>query len=263
MNKIDIHQRMWLAPDVLQWRVWAQDSHMQDDKPWRRPYDIWKHAERLLEKPATDFVRVDAIRNLKQAIEQREKLIKDIYKLQNIPIKNKSAKTFELLEYIGVIKPFMHKKLFDIRNAVEHEDAEPPPHDDCRVFLEFVWYFLRSTDSLVRLSVGTFSLYPGDQDPIGPYGLESEMGPKNGWIPEVRGTVRPNLISENPMDSWIELNIRNIETHSAYLSRQFSLGLPPPDHLEGANPEDVHFSGEIKGPTEYLRSFVQIYFKAL
>ncbi len=43
------------------------------------------------------------------------------------------------------------KQLFLIRNDIEHNDATPPDKPRCTELLDVVWYFLKSTDSLVRI----------------------------------------------------------------------------------------------------------------
>jgi len=58
----------------------------------------------------------------------------------------------------------MLQKLIDIRNPVEHEDVAPPDHEACKVFAEFTWYFLKSTDRMLREVTSSFVLNPAGDD---------------------------------------------------------------------------------------------------
>ncbi|MFF0177018.1 hypothetical protein [Micromonospora profundi] len=49
------------------------------------------------------------------------------------------------------------------RNTLEHEDAAPPDDDACLALSEFVWYFLRSTDPLLKTRLSDIT-YVGDFD---------------------------------------------------------------------------------------------------
>jgi len=155
------------------------------------------------------------------------------------------------------MRPIMFQKLIDIRNAVEHEDAPPPDHNDCLSFLEFVWYFLRSTDHLVRESVYELILYYTEEVN---YFLQITFNSENNWSPKVMGWVQPNMISTSLVDKWILLNIERTETRASLLSR---LGQPddPNDIGRGKNPDDIYFHGEIRGLTEHLKEIALLYFE--
>ncbi len=253
---------MWLTPEVLRWRPAIGGSTTYRDELWRRPYRIFGHADQILQKDTTDFDRVDVITTLKRAVDNRIRLLNEIYKFKLIPIKNKPSKAIEILCYLGIIRPIMVQKLIYIRNAVEHEDAPPPDHNDCLSFLEFVWYFIRSTDHLVRESVYELILNHTEEDFHDIYYLDLIFNPENRWSPKVIGWVQPNMISANLVDKWILLNIERTETRASLLSR---LGQTddPDDIGRGKNPDDICFHGEIRGPAEHLKKIVLLYFEAI
>ena len=177
-------KKVWLDPKVLAWNLSVEVSKVHSDRAWKRPYEIWSHAENKLEEVGTELDRVDSIMNLRRCVDQRIRAINDIYDLKKIPISEKPKDILELLQYLGIMRAIMVQKLIDIRNSVEHEGAIPPSQDDCSSFLEFVWYFLRSTDRLVRQAVDSFVLYP-TLSFGGPYYVHLEMNPFNGWIPKI------------------------------------------------------------------------------
>ncbi|HYE65526.1 MAG TPA: hypothetical protein VD966_08085, partial [Pyrinomonadaceae bacterium] len=62
---------LWLAPEVLDWRVEPDGFSFANEKQWKRVHEIWAHAEQVLSHPTTEFLRVDAITTLKRAIDHR------------------------------------------------------------------------------------------------------------------------------------------------------------------------------------------------
>lgn len=70
----------------------------------------------------------------------------------------------ELLSTLDIIRPFMLQRLIDIRNIVEHQDSKPPSTDDCHMYADLVWYFLRSTDGLTYIRGDAILLEPPGAD---------------------------------------------------------------------------------------------------
>ncbi|MDI6767615.1 MAG: hypothetical protein QME52_12410 [Bacteroidota bacterium] len=67
-----------------------------------------------------------------------------------------------------------------IRNEIEHQDAAAPSKDRCEEFLEFTWYFLRSTDKLSTNVLNTFT-FEAEGDSDSPYWINVTTGPDNEW----------------------------------------------------------------------------------
>jgi len=116
-----------------------------------RLYEIHQHACDRLANDPNEFDRVDAITALRRVVGKRVKELKEIYQLRELPTGAKPKGDLELLEYFGIIRPFMLRRLIDIRNFVEHQDSSPPPASECLMFADLVWYFLRSTDGLAKV----------------------------------------------------------------------------------------------------------------
>jgi hypothetical protein len=192
---------MWLSPAILEWESCVDSWVGFQDESWRRAYSIWLHAEHLLERSSTELFRVDAITTLKRAVDHRIRLLDEIYELGRIPIRDKPVGNLELLNYLGIVRPRMVQRLIEIRNAVEHQDADPPNEEACLDFLEFTWYFLRSTDLLVRRPIQSIALDPPEDEPESKYyGAGIEFNPEEGWIPRLTAWVVPGLLSEQPVD---------------------------------------------------------------
>jgi hypothetical protein len=185
--------------------------------------------------------------------------------LKAIPIPDKPSGTLELLEYVGLIRPLMLQRLIEIRNAVEHEDASPPRLEELHIFLEFVWYFLRSTDNALRHPIESFVLQPIPLDEDSPYSVGVTLGPHPKWIPKIRGWVEPEMVSIENKQGWLML--KNTETITRQEFTAKSQKLDPltetilKDHgldTRGKNPDDIHLEGEVRGPKETILRLIHI-----
>ena len=152
----------------------------------------------------------------------------------------------------------MLQQLIDIRNAVEHEDAEPPDDETCQMFLEFTWYFLRSTDGIVQKIVDSILFEQED----GGYWVEIDVDPPDRWIPKVRGWLPPKLISTEPENDWMPLKVERHETRAEAIMK-LKEGENP--NLEsygwGKKDEDIHFVAEIRGSSALLKRIYKLYFE--
>jgi uncharacterized protein YrzB (UPF0473 family) len=118
---------------------------------WKRSYQIWQHAKDLIDSKNNNFYYADAVANLKRSLNHRLKLIEELYCFKNIEIPNKPNGYLELLERYGIVRPYLIKLLLNIRNDIEHNDADPPALQRCQELIDIIWYLLKSTDVLVQL----------------------------------------------------------------------------------------------------------------
>ena len=245
----NVPKLLWLSPTILTWiaKPLISDS---GDNVWRRPYEIWSHAESLLQGDPSEFQRTDELTTLKRAIDRREQQLNTFHNFKRIPIADKPKGGLELLEYLGLIRPLMLQRLIKIRNAVEHEDTPPPTVQELRIFVEFVWYFLRSTDNNLRNPIEEFSLEPRESSP---YGVEVRLSSKTNWIPKIRASVEPGMLSIEQKDGWFLINMIKIETRQQVLEKS-----PEETGLAGKNPDDILFDGEVRAPKEAILQLIRI-----
>jgi len=243
------YKQLWLNPVILSWNAKPISGGSGDDL-WKRPYEIWSHAESLLQGDPLEFQRTDALTTLKRAIDRRVQQLNALHNFKSIPIADKPARSLELLEYLGMIRPFMLQRLIEIRNAVEHKDSPPPTVQELLIFLDFVWYFLRSTDTNLRSPIEEFSLELRESSP---YGVEVTLGSNTNWIPKIRASVEPSMFSIDPKDGWLLTNMVKIETRQQALEKS-SLDTG----FMGKNPDDILFDGEVRGPKEAIVQLIRI-----
>lgn len=141
------------------------------------------------------------------------------------------------------------RALIEVRNNIEHSDGRPPGVNRCKEMAEYIWYFLRATDPLVREVPDTYALGTVDSDDFEAYWVEIVTGPDKSWIIEARGWLPDNLASLSEGIGWclVEGNLRRAGQQ------------PCPNHRDRA-PNDVFIAGKVLGPRESLLQFYRHYF---
>jgi hypothetical protein len=249
-------QEIWISPQIFEWESRVETSSHSESDSWRRAYAIWHHAEQLLENPDTQFNRIDVITTLKRSMDNRIRLLDKIYNFRKITIKDKPRGHLELLHHFRIIRSRMIQKLLDIRNALEHADAEPPSHEDCFEFLEFTWYFLRSTDLLARRTIECLFFDPPESE-NGYQGGEFNFSPNKDWIPEIRVWLLPTLISRSPIENWIIVKAEEINVLKDARAKGGGI------FYQYADPEMIFIRGEMRGSTTQLLRLIRIYFETV
>lgn len=239
---------VWISAELLDWD-YNPTSSGSTKIDWYRPYDIWSHAEELLNKPTTNLYLVDAITTLKRAVNQRLSQLNEIYCFDQIPVTEKPKRLLEQLAFWELVRPSMLKQLIDIRNAVEHEDAVPPTQERCFEFLDFVWYFLRSTDFLARTLIDEVEF---EDDEIH-YRIDLFINPNPNWDIKLGGSISHSMLSLTDISGWIRLELEHMQTVEQFLS---ALGGSSKPYFERKyqhhQPNDLVISGKVLGEQEHI-----------
>ena len=188
------------------------------DELWRA-YDILGHAQIVLSREDNDFNRADALGNLKRSVNQRLKTIEQHYNFKSKNAFGNNKKYLEFLEELGVVRPFLIKQLFELRNDVEHNDAKPVSNNRCKELLDIVWYFLKTTDRLL-LSKQDSILYKSD---CGKQFIEITPNQTNDWQLKFRAIISESLVLDVIADGFLEINLDNggikkIQRHEGCIS---------------------------------------------
>lgn len=141
---------IWLSNEVFEWERFTSCNILINKDLCQRSYEIWGRASSLIEKIENQFDLIDGIANLKRSLNHRLLLIEDTYHFKNINFQNKPKHYLELLECFNLVRPYIMKELMEIRNEIEHNDTNPPEQKECKKLVDVVWYFLKSTDTLVQ-----------------------------------------------------------------------------------------------------------------
>lgn len=252
---------VWIDPQWLSWLSVNETGHdIRNDTASSRLYEIHQHAcDRLAGEP-NDFGRGEAIIALRRIVDRRVQALKKIYQLRELPTGVKPKHDLELLESFGIIRPFMLKRLIDIRNLVEHEDARPPSTEECLMFADLVWYFLRSTDAMAKSTMEDLGFGHPDWGMGGGHGREfipeillRFRGPASE-PPEIEAWAWIELFANEPRTEWIRIEATELEEYEVLAYKG-----------DEEKDEDwlpfMKVVGKVNGTDEQMRSIYRLYFK--
>ena len=114
-------------------------------------YDALDHAYELIEQDNT-LSLIDAITNLRRAVNLRVADISSNIGLDNIKFQLGKNKKLERLEELGLVKPLLINKLLLLRNEIEYQGVDPPTKLICSELADVVWYFYKSTDRYCNIT---------------------------------------------------------------------------------------------------------------
>ena len=213
-----------------------------------RAYEIWRHSESLIHGEADKFELSDGIANLKRCINHRIKLIESTYHFRhtfpNKPNKPKSG-DLELLGEIGLVRPYLIKHLFVIRNNIEHLDHNPPEASRCTELLDITWYLLKSTDSLLFNIPEEWDLSNPD---IPGFNIEIKWRREDVLVPFITGWI-PIVLRSDRDDGKI-LEVRCEEIHKK-CEGSF------PEINSKRNETDIYINGQISMESGLSKSLVR------
>jgi hypothetical protein len=241
----------WISLDILAWETFSEAGDLCEDRQslLRRPYELLHHAEDKLSRSPTELDLVDVITTLKRAAFHRKDSLEGLYELKRLPISGLPKDQLERLAFLGIIKPMVFRNLVDIRNCVEHQDAKPPGLARCKELAEYIWYFLRSTDRLLKETTSHYVLGDTDSEDPKSYWIEMGNGPSKDWLVTVRGWLPSSLFAVSSRDRCC--TIEGTFEHAKELRR-------PGD--KNRAPDDVFVDGRVRGPRDGLISIYQQYF---
>jgi len=196
---------------------------------------------------------------LKRAVEFRIKHLNDRYRFKRIPIGAKPADIIAQLEFFGLIRPIMVQKLMQIRNLIEHMDAPPPPQAECAELVEFVWYFLKSTDRIAEMFPEgiTFTEDEGEDTEIW---LSSHV---EEWRITVRGWLPKSLVSRSERSDWIRAPLERSETWDELVARLKLEGVSEGYFPKRRAADVVYVSSVELPPQPFLVDLVKAHFAAV
>lgn len=179
---------MFISGRILDWKYYTENgsglSYDEENEIVWRAHEIWRHASSLIAKDCSEFALSDAISNLKRAVNHRLQALSQAYSFDALPFSNRKQ-TLEKFQFYGIIRPALLKELFLVRNAIEHQDAGPPSVAQCSTYVDFVWYFLKSTDSLLLMKVEDVIFWSSDEQ----YSLTFKPKFDGAWKVTIKGEL--------------------------------------------------------------------------
>lgn len=203
---------MFISNVVFTWEPHVEGLSATEDD-WEQPYSYFRHSEKLLSAAPEKHSLIDVVSNLKRAVDHRITHISATYKIKKISIYRSKNTIWDILAELEVIKPVMLTKLLEIRNAVEHKFSDPPTQGRCIELAEFVWYFLRSTDSLAKqVSDGPFLKERYDS----PFTIYYNGNPENEWESNITALLPKELTSLTPKTDYFEVSETIVQSGGDY-----------------------------------------------
>lgn len=191
---------IFIKPDVLNWKARVEHGTYEDQLDWDKPYQYLDLAYDILRLHQRDIGRIDILANLKRAIDHRIKRISKLYSFKMMNSFGFSKEYLERLEQLGLVKPLMIDAIYNIRNQIEHHYFDPPDKQRCAELADFVWYFLKATDSYVRYLVEgvilEFDYQPGYMPVY--WVLMKFAYPYNWKKVSIRGWLHPDDLTPSP-----------------------------------------------------------------
>jgi len=229
---------IWIKEETLSWYSYSEGGSVVGNEQAIRAYEIWNHAESISQSNSDNFHRTDVITTLKRCLNQRLKLIEKLYNLKKIPNSFSSKKYLEYLETFGIIRPLMLTRLMTIRNNIEHHDFAPPDADRCFEMLDFVWYFLKSTDQIVKVVSNSLIFQEiGSSGDETPYWLSAEINYYLNHNIKLRGWLPPDYITGIETPDYLEIKVTDLESKKDRFPNNS-------DHKD-KQADDIYFSGDL------------------
>jgi hypothetical protein len=185
----------------MEWYAERASATPMDTTLLFRAYDIWRHAQNHLTPDASDLDRIDAITALRRAVNHRLKSIRTTYNIDCLPSVNGRKQLLEKLQEFGIVRAAIIKDLFDVRNLIEHDDSEPPELKQCRHYADVIWYFLKSTDTLVDLSYDEFRFLHEDHTQF----VEVQVHYSNNWGIDINANLCPEYVLKSATQNTVSV----------------------------------------------------------
>jgi hypothetical protein len=229
---------IYISPDFFNYYSYPEYTDYNDEENFKRPFEILKHAEDLLNiNPDGEYVS-DAIININRAITLRLKDIKKKFNFSNIPfINNKDL--WSRLEELGLIRKHLINEINNIRNQIEHEDKGIPDVKLCRLYIEFTWYFLKSTNLLCIRKLEQINFEIDDY-----YWVNCKIDFANKWETTIFGWFDNSKYSFEYRDGFILVDATRIEKRIDIVKKEDDT--PPYNTGRGKNDDDLIINGKME-----------------
>lgn len=195
----------FISQEIFNWNNISSTEHYNGENI-KECYDYLNHAESLIVDFKDKFHIQDSIRNLKIVVDKRIKQIERVYDFKSYFPKQHILETYKRL---GIIKGLVIRKLFTIRNDIEHNELDYSDIEQCHDLLDTVWYFLKSTDELVYTANTGIELSKEESSANEEIWVGIDMDSSKMKVVEIRGRVNKEFLFNESFESAIE--IENVE----------------------------------------------------
>jgi hypothetical protein len=227
---------IYISTDFLNYYSYPEFVDYNDDNNYKRPFEILKHAEDILSRDINNEYISDAIININRAITLRLKDIKRKFNFEGIPyLRNKDL--WSRLEELGLIRKHLINEINKLRNLIEHEDKGIPEINLCKLYLEFTWYFLKSTNLLCIRKLETINFEIDEY-----YWVDCKIDFDQKWETTIYGWFDFTRTSNEYKDGYLLVNANRIEKRIDLLDKVID---PSSDTGRGKADNDLIIEGKV------------------
>ena len=223
--------KRWISEDILSWHAYRAGGDSVSEEVIERSYQLLSRAEHFIggASPSADD-RADCVGSLRKSVTHRNRIFEEAYNLRGSFDIGKKKHYLQLLADFNIVRPMLLKGLLDIRNEIEYNDVEPPGVSECKKLADIVWYFLRSTDPLIRTTRSELELdrltESGRRSPYGG-SLDIKFSPLLNI--QFAGWVTPEMISGSAQENFIEIRTKTFHTRQEWWGEKTHLDKAPDD----------------------------------
>lgn len=198
----------WLRPDYTRWIVSAGTGVSPDGKHESlgvQAQRAHEHAAHRLRVGVGVYDRIDAILALKRSLRARLEQLDQSLDLRNLPI-SAGGGWLEKLEALEIIRQGMLRRLNRLRNAIEHDGAEPPEAEACKDYEELVWYFLKVTNPYIYPPTDG-DLHPWDEET---YKDGAHLNYRISYTPlqiKIYGCFYEDALATEAVEAWLKISL--------------------------------------------------------
>jgi hypothetical protein len=199
--------QIWVSAEFLRFHgYWDSRSGRLAKKEVSRPLVLLNHAEEIVQHSESQAYLADAIININRAVDLRLAQIEKIYSIRKMTHLS-PLKEWDRLEKLGIIRKTFISELNRIRNHIEHRDAKPPGKKAVLTYIDFCWYFIKSTNSICASSIDAI-IFENYLDQASVY-LQPVIG--KTWRFELSGNLPEKSVAYVETEGFIRLARAKIE----------------------------------------------------
>ena len=199
----------FISQEIFNWHNMSS-TQCYNGENIKECYDYLNHAESLIVDFKDKFHIQDAIRNLKVVVDKRIKQIERVYDFKSYFPKQHILEIYKELGIVkGFVKGFVIRKLFTIRNDIEHNELDYSDAEQCHDLVDTIWYFLKSTDEIVYTANTGIELSKDGNIENEEIWIGIDIDSSKMKVVKIRGRVDKDFLSKERFENAIK--IENVE----------------------------------------------------
>ncbi len=205
----------FLCPTFLEYPANVESALVVNSEKWDYPYTLLSHTEDILKGHGSEEYLADIVMKLNRLVDARLDQLEETYAFSRLRGPERNLGRIEKIHECGLIRKRVLAEINALRNGIEHRRQLAPNKEKVETFIEFCWYFLRLTDSLLRHQSDAVCWTDGAERLWVTVTFDFE----DYWRATAHGWVADDMLSTKSIRDWWSLEITDIETRVQSLER--------------------------------------------